>query len=89
MRVHVLDAIIAGAEAPERVSELRGERWVDPGELGGQFDGQVAAALAREQERGAEAARRKRISAGEVCGAGIGCDCESTGPDFDEDGCGT
>jgi hypothetical protein len=32
---------------------------------------QVAAALAREQERGAEAARGKRISAGEVCGAGI------------------
>ena len=49
----------------------------------------MAAALAREQERGAEAARRKRISAGEVCGAGIGCDCEPSGPDFDGDGCGT
>src|SRR6478735_4390152 len=25
----------------------------------------------------------------EVCGAGIGCDCEPSGPDFDGDGCGT
>jgi hypothetical protein len=37
VRVHVLDAIVAGAEAPEQVSELRGERRVDAGELGGQF----------------------------------------------------
>jgi hypothetical protein len=37
VRVHVLDAIVVGAEAPEQVSELRGERRVDPGELSGQF----------------------------------------------------
>ena len=37
VRVHVLDAVVAGAEAPEQVSKLRGERRVDPGELGGQF----------------------------------------------------
>ena len=49
----------------------------------------MAAALAREQERGAEAARRKRFSAGEVRGAGIGSDCRASGPDFDGDGCGT
>ena len=37
VRVHVLDAIVAGAEAPEEVSELRGQRRIDAGELGGQF----------------------------------------------------
>ena len=33
----MLDAIVAGAEAPEEVSELRGQRRIDAGELGGQF----------------------------------------------------
>ena len=33
----MLVAIVAGTEAPEQVSELRSERRVDPGELGGQF----------------------------------------------------
>jgi hypothetical protein len=37
IRVHVLDSIVARAEAREQPSELRGERRVDPGELGGQF----------------------------------------------------
>jgi hypothetical protein len=32
---HVLDAIVAGAQAPKQVSEQRGERRVDPDELGG------------------------------------------------------
>ena len=37
MRVQVLDAIVAAAEAPEQIGELLTERRVDAGELGGQF----------------------------------------------------
>jgi hypothetical protein len=37
IRVHVLDSIVARAEAREQVGELRGERRVGAGELGRQF----------------------------------------------------
>jgi hypothetical protein len=37
VRVHVLDAVVAGAEAREQVSSLRSERRVGAGELGRRF----------------------------------------------------
>src|SRR6266568_5479489 len=51
-----------------------------------EFGGKVAAALAREEERRAEAARRKRFSAGRVRGRGLGSDCRTAGSDLGGDG---
>ena len=57
---------------PARGRTFRGER-----ELGGK----VAAALARKEERRAEAARRKHFSAGRVRHRDFGSGCRTAGPD--------
>jgi hypothetical protein len=71
LREWVIEAVEMGASRHEAADRF---------EVGGE----VAAALAGEQERRAEAARRKRFSAGEVCGARIGCDCRTSGPELME-----
>ena len=78
LRERVIEAVEAGASRREA-----GERF----EISASSSGQMAAALTRERERRAEATRRKRFSAGRVCGAGIGSDCRTAGPDFGGDRC--
>ena len=76
LRERVIEAVEGGASRRETAERFEGER---------EFGGKVAAALARKQERCAEAAWRKRFSTGRVCGADTRSDCPTAGPDFGGD----
>src|SRR5438552_689612 len=71
------------AAAPWAVRTRGGRTFRGERELGGK----VAAALAREEERRAEAARRKHFSAGRVRHRDLGSGCRTAGPDLGRDGC--
>ena len=68
LRERVIEAVETGASRREGGRTFRGER-----ELGGK----MGAALARQKERRAEAARRKHFSARKVRHRGVGSDCRT------------
>ena len=78
LRERVIEAVEIGASRREAAEDF---------EVSVSLGGQVAAALAREQKRRAEAARRKRFSAGEVRHRDIGSGCRTAGPDLGGDRC--
>jgi transposase len=65
LRERVIEAVETGASQPEAA-----ERF----EVSG-FCGKIAAALAREEKRGTEAARWKRFAAGRGHDRDLGSDC--------------
>jgi hypothetical protein len=79
LRERVIEAVETGASRREGGRTFRGER-----ELGGK----MGAALARQKERRAEAARRKHFSARRGRHRGVGSDCRTAGCDFGGDSCG-
>jgi hypothetical protein len=78
LRKRVIEAVEMGASRYEAADRF---------EVSVSFGGEVASALARKRERGTEATRRKRFSAGGVRGAGTGRDRGTSGLDVDGDGC--
>src|SRR5438552_9305937 len=97
-----IDSPLRGLAMPKAYSGDLRERVIEAVETGAsrreaaeRFEVSVSSAVKwlqrwRESRSAApKPTRRKRISAGEVCRAGIGCDCGPSGPDFDGDGCGT
>ena len=95
-----IDSPLRGLAMPKAYSGDLRERVIEAVETGAsrreaaeRFEVSVSSAVKwlqrwhEKQERRAEAARRKRFSAGGVRGRDPGSDCRTAGPDFGGDGC--